>query len=170
MTEQPRARGEGGPVDLSVVVPAYNEEDRLEASLEQILGALAARPAAWEVLVVDDGSADATSAIAERYADRGVRLLRQRQNRGKGAALRVGVLASRGARVLLTDADLSTPMTDLDRLWPRLDRADVVLGSRAVRGARITRRQPLYREVMGKVFNRLVRLAGAGSIRDTQCG
>ena len=92
------------------------------------------------------------------------------ENQGKGAAVRSGVLASRGAHVLLSDADFSTPIEDLTRLEPLLAEAPVVLGSRAVAGANITLRQPFYRECMGKVFNKILRLFGIWGINDTQCG
>jgi glycosyltransferase involved in cell wall biosynthesis len=100
-------------MQISVVIPAYEEAARLGASLERVLAYLEARGDDFEVLVVDDGSRDATAAAAEAFAARGVRVLRLPENRGKGAALRTGVLASRGRRVLLTDADLSTPIADL---------------------------------------------------------
>lgn len=157
-------------MDLSVVVPAYEEAARLGASLDRILGYLAGRGERFEVLVVDDGSRDATADVAARFVDRGVVVHRLETNRGKGAALRVGVLASRGRRVLLTDADLSAPIEDLPRLEARLPEAELVLGSRAVATSRITRRQPLYRELMGKTFNLFVRLAGVSGLHDTQCG
>ncbi|MDX1501287.1 MAG: glycosyltransferase family 2 protein [Thermoanaerobaculia bacterium] len=156
--------------ELTVVIPAFNEEHRLGATLERVLGYLARRGLDAEVLVADDGSTDGTPAVAEGLAARGVGLLRDPQNRGKGAAVRRGVLASRGRRVLISDADLSTPIEELPRLEARLHQAPLVYGSRAVAGARVTRRQPLYREWMGKCFNRIIRLAGVGGIRDTQCG
>jgi dolichyl-phosphate beta-glucosyltransferase len=155
---------------ISVVIPAYEEAARLGASLERVLAYLEARGDGFEVLVVDDGSRDATAAVAEAYADRGVRVLRLPENRGKGAALRAGVLASRGRRVLLTDADLSTPIADLERLEPHLAEAPVVVGSRAVAGSELELRQPLYRELMGKTFNKLVRVLAVRGVHDTQCG
>ncbi|MEM9555519.1 MAG: dolichyl-phosphate beta-glucosyltransferase [Acidobacteriota bacterium] len=156
--------------ELTVVIPAYNEEPRLGASLQTICAHLerGGRPA--EILVVDDGSRDRTSAVAEDFAPRGVRVLRQEPNQGKGAAVRRGLRASRGARVLISDADLSTPIEELDRLEQHLAEAPVVLGSRAVAGARLVRRQPFYREAMGKVFNRIVQITAVGGVRDTQCG
>lgn len=157
-------------MDLSIVIPAYNEASRLGRSLDRIVEYLGARDGDWEVLVVDDGSADDTAALAEGFPDARVRTLRLARNRGKGAALRAGVLASRGERVLLTDADLSVPIEDLPRLEAALGRAPVVLGSRAVPDARVVHRQPAYRELMGKVFNLLVRLLAVRGVRDTQCG
>lgn len=156
--------------ELSVVVPAYNEGRRLAGSLRALHEALSARAGGFEVLVVDDGSRDDTADVARRFADRGVVLLQQPYNQGKGAALRRGVLASRGREVLLTDADLSTPIDDLARLEALRGEAEVVLGSRAVPGARLVRRQPRYRELMGKIFNKLIRLFGVHGLADTQCG
>ncbi len=154
----------------SVVVPAFNEAERLGPTLERILAYFERRAAPAEVVVVDDGSADATAEVASRFAPRGVRLVRLPANRGKGAALRAGVAACAGAAVLLTDADLSTPIEEIERLEAELAEAELVLGSRAVAGSRITRRQPWYRELMGRSFNRVIRLLGVTSLHDTQCG
>jgi dolichyl-phosphate beta-glucosyltransferase len=156
--------------ELSVVIPAYNEMHRLGRSLERILEYLEHRDLDYEVVVVDDGSEDGTSRVAKGFLGRKVWLLELTTNRGKGAALRHGVVATRGRRVLLCDADLSTPIEELERLEPHLDRAQLVLGSRAVEGARVETRQPLYRELMGKTFNLMVRMLGFGRFRDTQCG
>lgn len=155
---------------LAVVIPAYEESARLGASLERIVTFLEARAAPYEVVVVDDGSRDDTSAIAERFAARATRLIRLPVNRGKGAAVRAGILATTADRVLVCDADLSTPIEELDRLEPMLSRSPLVLGSRAVVEARIERHQPWYRELAGKSFNLLVRASGVRGIRDTQCG
>ena len=158
-------------VELSVVIPAYDEEARLGPSLRRVVDYLAGRSLASEVLVVDDGSSDATAEVARGFAAEGVRLLRLPENRGKGAAVRTGVLASQGERVLVSDADLSTPIEELDKLEVHLPAADLVLGSRAPqRGARLERHQPLYRELMGKTFNLLIRILGVRGIYDTQCG
>jgi dolichyl-phosphate beta-glucosyltransferase len=158
------------PPELSIVIPAFDEEGRLGPSLRRVLDYLARRGDGAEVLVVDDGSRDATADVARGFAAEGVRLLAHGGNRGKGAAVRTGLAASRGRRVLVTDADLSTPIEDLERLEPHLAEADLVLGSRALADSEITLRQPRYRELMGKSFNLLVRAAGIRGIRDTQCG
>jgi dolichyl-phosphate beta-glucosyltransferase len=155
---------------LSIIIPAYNEEPRLAHSLEKALSWLADHDQDFEIIVVDDGSTDATVAVAHGFADRGIRVLSLPRNQGKGAAVRQGILASDGQRVLISDADFSTPIEDLARLESRLGEAPVVLGSRAVAGARVTRRQPLYREFMGKTFNKILRLFGVRGINDTQCG
>jgi dolichyl-phosphate beta-glucosyltransferase len=153
-----------------VVVPAYNEARRIGPSLRQAVDYLRRRGGDWELLVVDDGSRDATVEVAESFAADGVRVLRHPSNRGKGGAVRTGVLASRGDRVLLTDADFSTPIEEIEKLEARLPESPVVLGSRAVAGAAVRQRQPLYRELMGKTFNLIIRLLGVRGLRDTQCG
>jgi dolichyl-phosphate beta-glucosyltransferase len=157
-------------MDLSVVIPAFNESLRLGPTLEKVVGYLGRQGLHYEVLVVDDGSTDSTSEVALGFASRGVRLLRQEVNRGKGAVVKIGVLASRGAEVLLVDADLSTPIEDLERLQPYLLEADAVLGSRAVAGSDILQHQPFYREMMGRTFNFIIQVLGVRGLRDTQCG
>jgi dolichyl-phosphate beta-glucosyltransferase len=157
-------------VDVSVVIPAFNEASRLGDTLERVLSYLERRGAPYEVVVVDDGSADNTVGVAQEYAHRGVWVLELARNRGKGAALRHGVVASSGDKVLLCDADLSTPIQELERLEPRLRDADLVLGSRGVEGSRVEVHQPPHRELMGKLFNLLIRVLGFGDFRDTQCG
>lgn len=157
-------------MDLSIIIPAYNESLRLGPTLRRVVDYLRQRGGSYEVLVVDDGSADDTSEVARKFEPEGVRVLRQEVNRGKGAVIKVGVLASRGREVLLVDADLSTPIEDLEKLQPRLADAQVVLGSRAVEGADIQKHQPIYREMMGRIFNLIVQLSGVRGLRDTQCG
>lgn len=158
-------------VELSVVVPSYNEERRLEAGLNQALEYLGRRGLSYELLVIDDGSRDRTSELAAAFADQRVRVLRHERNRGKGAAVRTGVLASRGRKVLLTDADFSTPIEELEKLEPFLrDGTPLVIGSRGLAGSEVRRRQPFYREMMGKTFNRLIQVLGVRGVRDTQCG
>jgi dolichyl-phosphate beta-glucosyltransferase len=153
---------------LSVVVPALNEEDRLPRTLERIVSHLGRRREGYELVVVDDGSRDRT---AERAQAAGATVLRNETNRGKGYAVRRGMLAARGARRLMTDADLSTPIEELDRLCARMDEGhDVVIGSRALPGSRIEVRQPWYRENMGRVFNLFVRALAVPGLTDTQCG
>ncbi|HVS64551.1 MAG TPA: dolichyl-phosphate beta-glucosyltransferase [Thermoanaerobaculia bacterium] len=156
--------------NLSLVIPAFNEEHRLAPSLRRILSFFEERRDLLEIVVVDDGSEDRTWEVVESFPApvRGIRLDR---NRGKGAALRSGVAATTGARLLLTDADLSAPIEDLVKLEGHLAEVPFVIGSRSVEGADVTRRQPLYRESMGRIFNVLIRSIGLGfGFRDTQCG
>ncbi len=153
----------------SVLIPAYNEEARLVPTLERIVEYFRQRGEEFELLVIDDGSSDRTVAVASAFGDP-VRVVELEVNRGKGAALRAGVLASTGDRLLLTDADLSTPIEELASLEPYLDSHDLVIGSRALAGSQITHRQPAYRELMGKIFNFIIRVLGVRGFRDTQCG
>jgi dolichyl-phosphate beta-glucosyltransferase len=156
--------------DISLVIPAYNEAARLGSTLERAVGYMSRRGDSYEVLVVDDGSRDRTVEVAERFADRGVRVIRHERNRGKGAAVRTGILASQGNEVLLSDADASTPIEELEKLERSLAAAPVVFGSRAVAGADVRQHQPFYRELMGKTFNLIIRLLGVHGVHDTQCG
>jgi len=158
---------------ISIVVPAYNEEARIGPTVERIRVYLAARGGDWELLVVDDGSTDRTIEVATAAAggDRRVRVLAQPRNRGKGAAVRAGVLAAAKERVLFSDADLATPIDELAKLEARLDAgADVAIASRALPDSDIRTRQHPAREAMGRTFNLIVRALLLGGVRDTQCG
>ena len=158
---------------LTVVVPAYNEERRLGATLERIAGWLSARGLDAEIVVVDDGSSDGTARVAaEQLKGRRGRVIRQPENRGKGAAVRRGVLEAHGRWVLLSDADLSSPIEEYDVLADAVrDRdADVAIGSRGLRESRVEIRQNLVRQTMGKTFNLAIRAMTGLPFRDTQCG
>lgn len=172
MTET--AREPGAPVALSVVIPAYNEEERLGPSLERAIGYLSERARrdgrTFEILVADDGSSDRTVEVAGRFAGRGVRAIRLPQNRGKGAAVKAGLLASKGERVLVSDADFSTPIEEIEKLEAQLGRAEIAIGSRAIRGSDVRERQPFYRVLLGKAGNKVIRLFAVRGIADTQCG
>lgn len=156
---------------LSVVIPAYNEERRLKRTLEGVLEYLSGRPYPYEVILVDDGSTDGTAAIAAQWQQRHRELqLLEEEHRGKGYAVRQGMLRARGEVVLFTDADLSVPMAELERLLPHLEEGyDVVIGSREGLGARRVG-EPAYRHLMGRVFNFIIRLVTVSGIQDTQCG
>ena len=158
---------------LSVVIPVYNEAFRIPSALRQILDYLERRGESYEVLVVDDGSTDDT---AERVAEvcretPAVRSLRHPANQGKGFAVRDGMLNARGEYLLFTDADLSSPMTEAERLLePLRNGYDVVIGSRALRPEWVSPRQPWLRETAGKTFNLFVRAMTFLPFHDTQCG
>jgi dolichyl-phosphate beta-glucosyltransferase len=160
-------------VFLSVVFPVYNKEARIAASLDATMAYLAGKPFTAEVIVVDDGSRDRTAdaaraALAGRVASR---VIRREKNRGKGASVREGVLAASGEVILFSDDDLSTPIGEIDKLLASLQAgADVAIGSRALPESVIEVRQRRPRELMGKAFNRLVRLLVLKGYRDTQCG
>jgi len=159
------------PPFLSVVIPAYNEAARLPQSLRRIQEFLGGWRRSYEVVVVDDGSRDETARLAREAEVSGLTVLRNDVNRGKGYSVRRGMLAARGDHRLMTDADLSTPIQELDRLLAAQEQgADVVIGSRAMPGANIEIHQPWYRENMGRVFNLLVQLLAVPGLRDTQCG
>jgi glycosyltransferase involved in cell wall biosynthesis len=162
---------------LSFLIPAYNESSRLGTTLDQVLAYLHAQPYSSEVLVVNDGSTDTTVAVAEAYfaSHKGriaTRLLSYTPNRGKGYAVRQGLLAARGAVAIFSDADLSTPIEEVPTiLEPILNgEYDVVFGSRALSDSRIGQHQPWLREVSGRFFNQMVRLATGLPYADTQCG
>lgn len=159
---------------LSIVIPAYDEAPRLPATLAAVAGHVRSRELDAEILVVDDGSRDATADVARRHgADHALalRVLGHAPNRGKGYAVRVGMLAARGDAVLLTDADLSVPLDHLDAFRERLAAgADAVIGSRRIAGARIAVHQPPQREWLGGVFRGLAAFAVAPGTSDFTCG
>ena len=155
---------------LSIVIPAYNEENRLGTSLQKIHKYLA--KANWEfaeVVVVDDGSRDRTKDVARSA---GVRLLENAGNRGKGYTVRHGMLEARGDWVVYSDADLSAPIEEIERLWAAVEKqgAQVAIGSRALDRSMVGVHQPAAREMMGRLFNLLMRLETGLPFRDTQCG
>lgn len=155
------------------MVPAYNEARRLPPSLRRIRDYLEAGPEAYEVIVVDDGSNDETAAVAEAMVREWpqLRMLRLPQNRGKGAAVREGMLHATGAHRAFSDADLSTPMDELPRLRERLHGpCHVAIASRDLPDSNIEIHQPGWRELMGRTYNRLLRALVLPGIRDTQCG
>jgi len=164
---------------LSVVIPAYNEEARIRASLESVLQYLGRQNMQAEVVVVDDGSADRTAAILEQAAADAkggaaidIRLLRNGRNRGKGYSIKHGVLMSRGELVLISDADFSTPIDDLPLLMRAVEeeKNGIAIGSRGLSASRVEKRQAAWREMMGRIFNALVRALTGLPFRDTQCG
>lgn len=157
-------------MDVSFIIPAYNEAERIGRSLEKALAYFADRDYTWEILVVDDGSRDATPEIVGQFADRGVKLLRQPRNMGKGAAVRRGMLEGKGECRIFSDADFSTPIEETGRALEHLKGFDVAIGSRAIDRSYVKVHQPWYRETMGKVFNLLVRVVAVPGIKDTQCG
>jgi len=160
-------------VQLSIVIPAYNERERLGRSLE-ILSAHLARFAhgSAEVIVVDDGSTDGTPELARKWCAqwRALRLIELPKNRGKGAAVRAGVLESRGEVIAFADADLSAPIEQLELLLADLDDAEIAILSRALPGTRLERRQSRPRETMGKLYALLAQLLVIGGVPDAQCG
>ncbi len=155
---------------ISIIIPAYNEEKRLPAALQAIREYLGRT--AWEfaeIVVVDDGSRDRTGEIARAA---GARVVGNPGNRGKGYSVRHGVMEGRGDWLLVTDADLSAPIADLDRLWDAAARqgAQVAIGSRALDRSLVGVHQPFFREAAGRAFNIVMRTVTGLPFRDTQCG
>ncbi|GAC1428455.1 MAG: glycosyltransferase family 2 protein [Acidobacteriaceae bacterium] len=158
---------------LSIVIPAYNESARIEATLERVLNCVQAQQWDAEVLVVDDGSRDATPAIVQRWMQDHPRLhlIQNAGNRGKGYSVRNGLLQAAGEIVMFTDADLSAPMEEAERLFDAIAQgADVAIGSRWLDKGRQTIHQPMYRRFFGRCFNAVTRLVMGLPFHDTQCG
>jgi glycosyltransferase involved in cell wall biosynthesis len=160
-------------LDLSIVIPAYNEEQRLPKTLDCIFSYVKSRPYLVEIIVVDDGSSDQTAEVVitcrQKYPE--LRLLSNTQNRGKGFSVRHGMLEARGEIALFSDADLSTPIEEADKLLTAVRNGyDAAIGSRAVDRSLIDVHQSLIREQAGILFNRLVRWIMGIEFSDTQCG
>jgi len=157
----------------SIVIPAYNESERIRATLDKILVHIQERGWDAEILVVDDGSTDATAQIVQAYAAEHplLRLLQNPGNRGKGYSVRNGMLHANGEMVLFSDADLSSPIEEADKLFVALAEGnDIAMGSRWMRRELQTQRQPLHRQLLGRIFNVALRVVLDLHFRDTQCG
>lgn len=158
---------------ISVVIPAFNEADKIGLSIDTIWKYLNGRFKKFEIIVVDDGSTDNTSAIVSSLADDNpaIKLIRLPQNRGKGASVREGMLSASSNLILMCDADLSAPIEELEKLLPWMQEGfEIIAGSRAIKGSEIVVRQPWFRERMGKIFGMLARMIVIGGIMDMQCG
>ena len=157
----------------SFIVPAYNESSRIRPTLDEILRYTAEQNWDAEIVVVDDGSRDDTAEVIREYsrAHSKIRLIQNPGNRGKGFSVRNGMLNARGDICLFTDADLSSPISEAQKLFAAIGGgADVVIGSRWLRAELQTERQPLYRQLFGRIFNLLLRLFLGLHFKDTQCG
>jgi glycosyltransferase involved in cell wall biosynthesis len=157
----------------SIVIPAYNESERLGATLEKVLAYV--RQQGWdaEVIVVNDGSRDNTAEIVRAFAEKNpiLRLVENPGNRGKGYSVRNGILSSRGDIVVFSDADLSSPIEEMpELLQPLAAGADIAIGSRWLRAELQTQRQSLHRQLFGRIFNLLLRIILGLQFKDTQCG
>lgn len=157
---------------LGVVIPAYNEAARIGPSLARIGEYLATREGGWTVSVVDDGSTDETADIVRKFAATtpGIRLLSYAPNHGKGYAVRKGMLETQADFLLLSDADLASPIEEVDKLFAAIADAEVAIGSRPLKESRLEIRQPWHREMLGRAFNLAVQLLAVPGIQDTQCG
>lgn len=156
---------------FSVILPAYQEERTIERAIREVSAVFSEIGKPFEILVVDDGSTDATSEAVDRIIDvPGLRLLRHEANQGKGSAVRTGVREAVGDVLLFLDCDLATHPSHMKAFLPHLENADVLIGSRRVAGARIDVQQPQYRVRLGQLFNVMMRAASGLPFRDTQCG
>lgn len=162
-------------IDLSVVIPAFNEESRLPRTLQELAKLIAARVLqanVTEVIVVDDGSIDATKEIVESLRGEWplLQLISSNTNEGKGAAVRKGMIRARSSWVLVADADMSTPWTELPKLLALIKEQYLIMGSRGLPSSQIEVRQHWLRQTMGKIFNWILRKAVGLPFKDTQCG
>jgi dolichyl-phosphate beta-glucosyltransferase len=161
------------PIELSVIVPAYNEERRLPPTLIDMIDFFDSQPLSYEIIVVDDGSTDTTSEVVRKFerVREQVQLIQLPKNYGKGHAVRVGVLNSHGKSILFADADGATPIQEFSRLYKAINAgADIAIGSRAMGGADTKVSTSVHRKLLGRIFNRCVNAVLLPSIRDTQCG
>jgi len=157
----------------SIVIPAYNESERLTVSLPKVLDYIERQGLQAEIIVVNDGSSDDTAGVVGRFAllHPEIRLLENPGNRGKGYSVRNGMLHATGDIMLFTDADLSSPIYEADKLFEAIEHgADVAIGSRWLRAELQTERQPWHRQLYGRLFNLALRITLGLNYRDTQCG
>jgi dolichyl-phosphate beta-glucosyltransferase len=157
----------------SIIIPAYNEGARLGATLEKVLDYTARQGWDAEIIVVNDGSRDSTPALIQQFSARDprVKLVENPENRGKGYSVRNGMSQARGEVLLFTDADLSSPIEEANKLFSAInDGADIAIGSRWLRSELQTRKQPLYRQLFGRIFNLVLRIFLGLKFKDTQCG
>ena len=173
--------GDGAPVEsltltpprLAVIVPAYDEAERIVPTLRRLAEYFAAQDYSWHVTVVSDGSRDATPQLASDFAAQnpGFSADAYQPNRGKGYAVRRGFLKADAEWVLFTDADLATPIEEVEKLWKAVsDSVPIAIGSRPLKESKLEIRQPWYRELLGRMFNLLVQMLAVKGIQDTQCG
>ncbi len=155
---------------ISVIIPAYNEASRIGETLRKIVRYLESKKFDYEIIVVDDGSSDGTAEIVRGFKNSRLKLLENKINRGKGYAVRYGMLEAKKDWILFTDADLSAPIEELDNFIKFTSQYDVVIASRALKNSKILIRAPWYRELGGKLINLAVQVFVLPGIHDTQCG
>lgn len=157
-------------MDISVIIPAFNEEKRIKKTLDAILFYLEQKKYSYEIIVVNDGSTDKTKDVVLEFSSKKIRILDNSSNRGKGYSIKQGFLAATKKWVLFTDADLSTPIEELETCFRYTDRAAVIIGSRNLSMSHIVVKQPFLRSTFGKIFPFFVRLLLLPQIKDSQCG
>ena len=155
-------------LSISIIIPVYNEAQRIPKNLKKIFRYF--QNDDYEVIVVDDGSTDHTAEVVRSLANDKTRILRNQVNMGKGFSVKKGVLAASKKLILFSDADLSTPISELKKLLPFVKTHDVIIGSRALSDSQVRVRQSFYKVLLGRIGNLLIRLLAVKGIRDTQCG
>ncbi len=157
---------------LSVIIPAYNEADRLTKTLPEILKYFEGKSFTKEIIIVNDGSRDTTTRLIKKFQTKHplLSLATHRKNHGKGAAVKTGMLKASGEWLLFMDADLSTPINQLEKFWPHTPKHQVIIGSRKMRGAKVKVRQNPLRENLGKIFTLLTNLLATKDLSDVTCG
>lgn len=157
-------------MNISVVIPAYNESKRIRSTLEKVENFLKKKNWDYEIIVVDDGSKDNTADIVRSFINNRIKLLKNKKNMGKGFTVKHGVLKAKKDYILFSDADLSTPIEELERFDKVKHAYDIVIGSRRVKGSKIPVKQPFYRRWPGAIFPFIVSILVLRGIKDTQCG
>ncbi len=157
-------------MEFSVVIPAYNESKRIKYTLTRIVSYLEYKKHNYEIIVVDDGSTDNTSEIVRGFNNKKIRLIKNNRNMGKGFSVRHGMLAAKKDYILFSDADLSTPIEELEKFVPFIENYEVLIGSRNLKDSDIQIRQPFIRSKLGRAFPFIVNLTLLKDIKDSQCG
>lgn len=160
-------------MEISIIIPCYNEEKRIKKTLEKIWEYFKSKEIDFEIIVVDDGSRDKTVEIVEKWKEgkENIKLIKHPKNKGKGAAVKTGVMNAEGNLILFTDADLSTPIEEYEKLKKFIDSGyDISIGSRGLKESKILVPQPFFRRMIGRIFPFLVRLIVIRKFKDTQCG
>jgi dolichyl-phosphate beta-glucosyltransferase len=157
-------------MELSVIIPVYNEEKIIKSSLAKIIDFLERKKWIYEIIVVDDGSQDNTLSLLQNLTNPKIKIIKHQKNQGKGASVKDGVLAARYSYILFTDADLSTPIFELEKFLPFFSQYDILIASRALKNSRIIKKQPQLRMILGRLGNLFIRLILGLKIKDTQCG
>lgn len=157
-------------IELSVVIPAFNDAERLKKTLPVIKKFFDTKKCRVEIIIIDDGSKDDTQVIVKNFGYNNVRCEAYKVNIGKGYAVNYGVKKAVGRWILFVDADNSTPIKEIDKLWGYRDKYDVIIGSRYLKGSKIGKHQPLFRRFASRAGNMLARMLILPGIRDTQCG
>jgi dolichyl-phosphate beta-glucosyltransferase len=155
---------------ISVVIPAYNEEKRIEPTLKKVIDYLKKKFDKYEIIVVDDCSKDNTNKIVSKYKKEKVKILRNEKNKGKGYSVKRGILESKYSLVLFSDSDLATPIEELENFMQYIKENDIIIASRNLKNSERKIKQPLYRQAMGKIFPLLVNIIALKGFKDTQCG